>query len=113
MKFKATKEQVIKIITNAINASKPMGMGSLFWRNKDYKTEEIEILLGNSTEVDYFQGRMVKLFIGSCQTSPSIKEPNIYETFRNPKIDYQSWVTKYPTYEDLVTSVEGVEIILD
>lgn len=100
MQVKLTREQAVQVATNAVNASQPMGLGFLHAVAKDYTTEEVEQSFdwNGNAYFDYFQGRMTKLNMQN--------EGGVYEFSDYPAtVDYQSWVRKYPTYEDLVDSV--------
>lgn len=97
MKFKATPEQVKQIIANAVNAAIPVGMGFLHFIPKTYTAADIpddRLVHG----VDYFDGRMTKLYIEShgdgTYSLPDDK----------PRRDYQSWCGSFPTYRALVES---------
>jgi hypothetical protein len=113
MEFKATEEQVWEIMTNAINASSPAGMGFFHFENKDYTVEEVKANLAvdgygrpqkNEVYADYFAGRMVKLNIR--RVSDGVWGMN--DEFRD---DYQSFCHKYPTPLDLIASVSGVDLV--
>ncbi len=105
-KFNATKEQVLQIAANAINASIPVGMGYLHFKSKNYTPEELQMEYEAEDKrgniyLDYFDGRMVKLSIQHLGD-------NSYATNEGEaNIEYQSWARKYPTYEDLTNSVLG------
>jgi hypothetical protein len=107
MKFKATDEQLKEIIANAVLASRPVGMGFLSFDPSLHKKQILDSLASYTIcrqhAIDYFQGRMVKLWLKSEGDIRSLPD-------RPPEPDYQSWCSRYPTYEDLVKSVEGVEI---
>jgi len=97
MRFKATEQQILQMAANAVNASKPMGMGFLHYQpNNQFKPEDF-IIKKNGLYLDYVQGRMVKLFIHKI-------EDNEWEVIGEPRCDYQSWCSKYPAYEDLINS---------
>lgn len=110
MKFRATKEQVSEIVANAVNASVARGMGFLHYDGARIFTAEdfLPDVEESPTNLnyDYVQGRMVKLFIREV-------EDGIWQTESGEaRSDYQSWRYRYPTFKDLVTSIEGgVEII--
>jgi len=121
MKFKATIEQAKQIAVNAVNASSPMGMGFLHFESKNYTANDLNIcpdyvfdgkvsdkslpFKGDSIDLDYFYGRMVKLYMDEI-------EPGVWEVpDHEPRSDYQSWAAQYPTYKSLIESVEGVEIL--
>lgn len=104
MQFKATDEQIKQIAANAVNASAPMGMGHLHFTNKKFEPKEFEVPEKGTFSLDYVQGRMVKLTLWN--------KDGVWKTpDRAPDIEYQSWMTKYPTYEALIQSVPGTEII--
>jgi hypothetical protein len=115
MKFKATEEQIKKAAALAINMSTPLGMGFMHYRPKDYKPEEIDLTFdqfGNkfgktagSVCIDYYEGRMVKLYI----TGLGADIWEIPEGLGPPRPNYQSWAVKYPTYADLLKAA-GIEI---
>ena len=102
MKFTATEEQVKQIFCNAINASVPIGLGLLHYEDKQYTPSEIQADSDGRFDADYFHGRMVKLGI------IPMEEDGKWEIIRPsypPNIEYQSWATKYPSLEELVSSV--------
>lgn len=102
--FKATDEQVKQIAVNAVQASKPIGMGFLHY-NPSKKYNSSDFTIGHSgIDLDYINGRMVKLYLWKI-------DDGIWKINGKAQSDYQSWVHKYPTYEDLLKSVEGVELI--
>lgn len=109
MRFIATDEQVKQMGCNAINASTPMGMGVLHYDESVVYTADM-FQSGPITtlmHIDYIGGRMVKLSISRDMTLGDHWEVG---AGREPTSDYQSWCSKYPTYEDLAKSV-GAEII--
>lgn len=104
MIFTATEEQIYQIFTNAINASKPIGLGKIHYKDVLYTVNEVRqwatpnrVGFGAWFEVDYFEGRMVKLSV--------YRKDDQWILRGEPKIDYQSWSRVYPTYEALVESV--------
>lgn len=98
MKFNATEAQARQVAANAVNASKPMGMGFLHFDSGSVFTElDIPVAGDGSIYLDYVQGRMVKLSIA--------KREDGYEIRDSISADYQSWICEYPTVEDLVNSV--------
>jgi len=101
MKFTATEKEVRKICINAIKASKPVGLGFLHYSD-EVKTKEDDILISMKTffDLDYIEGRMVKLGIRKIGE-------NLWETMGGdkPNVEYQSWCSTYPTYESLVESL--------
>jgi hypothetical protein len=104
MKFKATDEQVKEVVALAINASVPAGMGFLhFDPSKVFRAADIKI--GHSgdmrvIDVDYAQGRMVKLLIRESATNPGIWQ--VVRPAGSPTPDYQSWISTYPSLEKLL-----------
>lgn len=108
-KFFATEDDVYKICTNAINASKPVGLGKVHYKEKVYTFDEVkEKLTTNHTDnlkgawlyIDYFDGRMVKLTVNR-----HYEDVGWSFSGSNPNPDYQSWADTYPTYHDLFCSV--------
>lgn len=106
-KFKATVDDVYKICTAAINASKQVGLGKYHYKEKTYSFEEIkqklttnhsDNLKGAWLYIDYFEGRMVKLTIDRHGA-----EDWSFRGFPHP--EYQSWIETFPTYDDLIFSV--------
>lgn len=105
IKFRATEDQIRKIAVNAIHASSPMGMGYLHFVPGDhFKPEDISISPKVGIYLDYVQGRMVKLSI-------IFEGDNTWTMSNDLDVEYQSWAAKYPTGEDLLKSVEGIEIL--
>ncbi len=97
MRFKATDDQIKQIAANAVNASRPMGMGFLHYQPEhEFKPEDFTMDKGG-LYLDYVQGRMVKLYIH--------KDLDEWVINGEPRSDYQSWCHKYPTYESLVNSI--------
>ncbi|MEP6517440.1 hypothetical protein [Microcoleus vaginatus] len=104
--FKATKEQIRQIGANAIDYSRPIGLGFLYHRSDlVIRIEDIELEDGN-LNLDYVAGRCVKLFIRNIGDE-------MWEIPDSPTPDYQTWVTKYPTNEALVESVVKCDRRLD
>jgi hypothetical protein len=117
MIFKASPIQLVNILTKAINASEPMGLGHLDYVKKEYTAAEVgdkitllwpNALTGPIVNIDYFEGRMVKFYARRLELNGSTFE---IHTFRPPATDYQSWAKTYPTYTSLIGSVDGVEIL--
>ncbi len=102
MKFKATDEQIKQLIRNAINMSRPVGMGIFGYKQKFYTLDDLTFEIGNEVFIDYFDGRMVKLHL--------TKKNDLWET-PNMELDieYQSWCKYFPTWKDLLHSV-NIEI---
>lgn len=114
MIFEATEQQIRQIAANAVNASSPLGMGFLHFKVKDYKPEEIDLqfdqfgfTLSKSAfvDLDYYQGRMVKLRIRKVENTE-----NRWMVNGEPRGDYQSWAAKYPSNRALVESA-GAKVI--
>lgn len=105
MIFKATPEQVAQIAVNAILVSRPAGMGFLHYNPKQaFETTDF-MPRDYGIDLDYVCGRMVKLRI------KDMKDGTWETRSINPDVEYQSWATRYSTYEALVTSVPGVEVV--
>ena len=105
MIFAATVDQVIEVARNAINQSRPMGMGFMQYENKVYTSEDVgKLLKGNlvregSLDLDYFRGRMVKTCIRRSKKSevaPFCNESILAWRIQN-RVDteYQSWGFTY------------------
>lgn len=108
MRFKATDEQLATVMANAVNASRPLGMGFLhFDESKTYTPEDFMDELKTNTgwvSLDYVGGRMVKFRL--------IPEKDGYYEIADsavPQSDYQSWCHTYPTYKELISSA-GIEV---
>lgn len=97
MKFKASISQVLLMAANAVSASKPVGMGMLHYKEGDYKPEDIQ-MQSDGVHLDYVEGRMVKLYIHKMD------EEQWEVTDSEPRHDYQSWASAYPTYTALLES---------
>lgn len=99
MQVKLTEKQAKQLIANAVNAASPVGLGILHFEQKQYSPDDVAGCLDqNGIGVDYFHGRMTKLYArrnGDTYTFDDFK----------PDGGYQSWASKYPTYEALVDSV--------
>jgi hypothetical protein len=105
MKFKASPEQILELKRLAINASSPMGLGFLHYENKEYTADEVKELTEPVPYLDYFNGRMVKLWVNAVRKFPGYFEaPD-----QDPNPGYQSWVRKYPTWGALLTAA-GIEL---
>lgn len=113
MEFKATEAQMWEVMTNAVNASTPRGMGIFHYENKNYTPEEIKAVLAcdhfgrqqkDKIHADYVHGRMVKLTITKTGDNTWVMKDEFRE-------DYQSFCTKYPTPLDLIASVPGTDVI--
>jgi hypothetical protein len=109
MKFHATNEQMKAVMAAAVNASIPIGLGTLHYKNRKYSPSDFSVDEGvKKVCLDYVDGRMVKFLAyrvdwGSDQ----------WESERKAHREYQSWVDTYASYADLVESVLGVEAIIE
>lgn len=109
MNIKLSEYQVFQLAANAINASSPLGLGFLHMEDKEYTARDIEssidlkYFVDYGLNFDYFKGRMVKLRIRRVGEGEYNIQPD------EPRSDYQSWVMKYPTIQDLIDSVTGEE----
>ena len=108
MRFKATDEQVSAILASAFNHSTPVGLGFLHFKpGKKASSEFIDRVKacdeGRSVGMDYEEGRMVKIAIRKGSEG-------IWE-IRGPSPDpsYQSWASRYPSY-NLLIEESGAEI---
>lgn len=101
MKFKATRNQLLCIMANAVNFSRPVGLGFLQFEDKIYSPEDMEkYILNDDTifaDLDYVDGRMVKLTI--------FKEGSQYVIKDNFSLGYQSFANRYPNVSELLKSV--------
>ena len=98
MKIIATDEQIKQMAANAINASRPMGMGFLHFNPDSVTTANDLEAEHNGLFVDYFEGRMVKFSAWKHKDHWEVRD-------ENPHPEYQSWCTKYPTWQSLAASV--------
>jgi len=104
IKIFATDDQMKKMAANAVNFSKPMGMGFYHYKpGHETKAEDIEIENGYHKGIflDYVDGRMVKF--------SAWKRDGYWEVRSDLSLDYQSWCSKYKTWKELANSV-GVTI---
>lgn len=112
IKFRATKDQMIDIALNAINASAPIGLGILHYKEKEYTREDFleqfpQFYDHGVVDIDYFHGRMVKFYV--CKE----RDSELYVVRDAIRSEYQSFSHSYPTMKSLLMSVPGVEIIED
>jgi len=99
MEVQLTEEQAKQLAANAINASKPMGMGWLHYTPTSYTLEDAARCISDrGINIDYFEGRMVKLYVRRNGDMYSFNDGE-------PRGDYQSWCVEYPTYQALIDSV--------
>lgn len=96
MEFEATESEVIEMGRLAVNAARPVGLGMLHFVAKDYTCDEVRPYINaHGLDIDYFAGRMTKLTIRRKGTVS-------WEVHGDPRSDYQSWCSKYPTYQALI-----------
>ena len=109
IEFKATDDQIIEICVNAVNAAIPIGipigMGMLQFEPKKYTKNDLqhEIRIfgdGRVVGLDYYEGRMTKLYLTEKKDTLGIW---YHSGFAN--IEYQSWVKLYKNFEGLLKSV--------
>lgn len=99
MIIKATDDQVIEMAKLAIMNSIPMGMGFLHFRS-ELKKEDINLeIINGEVYLDYVQGRMVKFWATKKEDGWK------FDDSINP--EYQSWCSKYPSYQALFEAVNG------
>ena len=101
MKFEATEEQIKQIGINAIKASKPAMFGYLGTESikRPVTLDDLNID-ENGLRIDYFRGKMVKLFVRK-------ETEDQWELNDSVEFEYQSWISVYPTAKALVESVLG------
>jgi len=108
MQFKATDAQILEVFRLAVNASSPIGMGMIHYRAKNWDTEKVTLIFGPHLDrpiitLDYVEGRMVKLSVRrGVEGEWSISD-------QKPRVEYESWCIKYPTYPDLLRAA-GIEV---
>lgn len=105
MEFIASLDQIRKMAALAVNASVPAGMGFMHFKPTEYKPEEIDLNFDQfghkfgkkegSVNLDYYEGRMVKLTI----TNVGADRWRVSDNAPHP--EYQSWAKTYPTYQEL------------
>ena len=114
MKFKATIDQLKQVAVNAVNASVPIGMGHMHYKPGNYDPKHIEVGSDGFVNIDYFQGRMVKLNLYKIKDSEDMYLiPN--GSICNPDKEYQSWCRKYPTYKNLLiaSGIKPEDILME
>jgi hypothetical protein len=101
MIYQLTRSQAIQIMTNVINAAKPVGMGIYHYEFRDYTPEVIDIELFDSHGyyADYFRGRQVKF--GLKRINDDLFEMD----FQSYNPSYQSWADVYPDTSLLLGSI--------
>lgn len=96
MKFDATEDVILEMGRLAVNAAIPMGIGWLHAESKDYTKEDVkEYLYKAGLNIDYFHGRMTKLYIRRV-------DKTTWEMSDNLRHDYQSWIPLYPSSNALL-----------
>jgi hypothetical protein len=109
IKFNADKQQLKTIVANAINASRPMGLGYLSYK-KDMTYHQLDFsdeMIFNATgriNIDYFEGRMVKLYIDRFKDD--------FFILNEIDAEYQSWKNTYETVEHLLKKSGIDDIVL-
>lgn len=95
-------DAIKQMICNAINASSPMGLGIIHYKPGDVKPADLrdvaDMTIGGMIDVDYFQGRMVKVRLRRDDDRWTLN------AHHPPRPDYQSWCGTYPTWEALAAS---------
>lgn len=111
MRFRATDEQVKQLCANVTNASQPVGMGfvhynaSHIFQPKDF---DRQVRPGQMVHLDYVEGRMVKFVLWRAPDDG----PDAWKTTPNePRPEYESWCSTYPTWSQLIASVPSIEVI--
>lgn len=101
--FKATDDQVKEIGTLVCKASKPVGMGMLHYDpNHKFPASLFDDMVDNRNELslDYMNGRMVKVFLERQGDNWLINNSHLDH-------EYQSWLCRYKSYEELIEKVGG------
>lgn len=104
--FKATPRQVLQIVANAVNASylasinEPQKADLKEYSHEDFKLDR------NGIDIKTFGGRAVE--IGITRKGELWK---IAAGKAEPNPEFQTWADDYPTYRELVESVDGVQIV--
>ena len=99
IRFRATIGELTQMMANAVNRSKPVGLGIFHFQDKWYTAKEMESsLFMSDVNLDYYDGRMVKLYI---RHNPD----GTYEMRDEFRPDYQSFCGEYPTGRALLHSV--------
>ena len=97
LRVKLTDNQVKMVMALAVNASCAVGLGLLHFKNKEFTSDEFTIPDHGTCNLDYVEGRMVKLSMARQDDDTwEVGWPN------DPRSDYQSWCSTYPTYEILI-----------
>ena len=101
IRFKATEQQIKEMGAKAVNASSPMGLGSLHFNSaSEFKPGDFKVPL----HADYVQGRMVKLDIQKTDID------GVWQSWSfPPRSDYQSWAAKYP--DNSLLELVGAEVV--
>ena len=99
IEFKASGDEIRQLAVNAINASSPVGMGIIDYKDKTYTAANLGALftVHGHVHIDYFEGRMVKLVIRLVGQA-------LYQMRDDLRADYETWMPTYPTVPDLLKS---------
>lgn len=105
--FNATKEQIQLAGALAATEAIPVGMGMLHYNpSHDFTAEEMKAYWTSDQEfeIDYAEGRCTKFGVWSAQHPVYGEETKGYKwmTGADTQPHYETWRTKYPTYEDLL-----------
>lgn len=121
MRILMTRDQMIKVALNAINASTSLNGAEpvedatieevkegISLRAGQY--QDIQISHKGNINIDGFRGRQVKLFIQRFRAMK--KEDDIFSVYDTPADpNYHTWATTYPSHLALVQSVIANPII--
>src|SRR6185295_20109256 len=93
---RAVAKRMLKL---AFDASSVVGMGVFQYRRRQKDDDSIwnEFYDKGSVVADYLNGRMMKLYF-------NFGDDFVESTEMNWRPDYQSFCTKYPTFESLVNA---------
>lgn len=104
--FFATEQQAREVAANAVAASIPVGE-NMFYRDKGMVSwKDITVRPSGNIQVEFFQELQVHL------TFERVGEM-IWRipSEGDPSLSLQSWARSFPTWEDLISSVESVRVI--
>lgn len=106
--FFATEQQARELAANAVTAAIPLGE-NMFYRERakaPVSWQEISIRPSGNIQIEFFQDLQVHL------TFERVGEMIWRIPFdKEPSLSKQSWAREFPTWEDLITTVEAVRVI--
>lgn len=109
IRFKATDDQLYLICCLAVDASRPVGLGHLHHNSaRKFTREDMALAVARSgsgyvgsINIDYYWGRMVKLFIKRENDYWLLGQPG-FKDAEKPHPEYQSFCRTYPTWQSLL-----------